>query len=190
MARPRLFDEDQALEAAMLAFWSKGYEATSTEELCAATGLGRGSIYNTFHSKGGLFARSLARYMELKDSAMEEVLAGEAPIREKVRTLLGQVIEPDPGEPAGCLVVNSMVELAPVDPAIATALNRDYQRRWRALDAAFAKSRRAGEIEKAKRPADLAHVVIGTITALRVMAQAGANRTALEAVSKATLAAI
>src|SRR5690606_8821359 len=63
MARPRTFEEEQALEAAMRAFWRRGYEATSTQDLCAATGLGRSSVYNAFDSKRELFTRALRRYM-------------------------------------------------------------------------------------------------------------------------------
>lgn len=187
MARPRLFDEDRAVDASMRAFWVNGYEATSTGDLCAATGMGRGSVYNAFGGKHELFERALSRYMDGKDAALEELVAGELPIREKVRTLLWQAIDPPPGEPAGCLVVNSMVELAPRDPAVAAMLNRDYRRRWRALRDAFAVSRRVGEITKSREPGDLAHLVIATITALRVMARAGADRAALEAVAAAVL---
>lgn len=190
MARPRLFDEDEALEAAMRVFWARGYEGSSTEALCAATGLGRGSLYNAFHNKTELFGRSLERYMERKDAAMEELLAGELPIREKIRLLLWQAVEPPADEPAGCLVVSSMAELAPFDPSIAAVLQRDYRRRWRALKAELERSRREGEIEESKRPADLAHFVIGTITALRTMARSGADRTALEAVANSALDAI
>ena len=67
MARPRKFDEGRALDAAMEAFWAAGYEATSTQDLCDATGLGRSSIYNTFKSKHDLFERALARYMEWQE---------------------------------------------------------------------------------------------------------------------------
>jgi TetR/AcrR family transcriptional regulator, transcriptional repressor for nem operon len=190
MVRPRLFDEDRAVEAAMRAFWAAGYDATSTEDLCAATGMGRGSVYNAFGGKRELFDRALARYMDGRDTALEELMGSDLPIRERVRALLWQAIDPPDGEPAGCLVVNSMVELAPRDPAVARALSGDYQRRWRALRDAFAVSRRAGEIARAKRPGDLAHVVIAAITALRVMARAGAERATLEAVASATLDAL
>ncbi|CAM5616019.1 TetR/AcrR family transcriptional regulator OS=Streptomyces alboniger OX=132473 GN=CP975_28210 PE=4 SV=1 [Streptomyces alboniger] len=72
MARPRTFDEERALDAAMHAFWVKGYEATSTQDLCEATGLGRSSIYNTFSSKHALFRRALARYMDAMNTGQQE----------------------------------------------------------------------------------------------------------------------
>lgn len=187
MARPRLFNEDRAVDASMRAFWASGYEATSTEDLCAATGMGRGSVYNAFGGKHKLFERALSRYMDGKNASLDELLAGESPIREKVRMLLWQAIDPPADEPAGCLVVNSMVELAPRDPAVAAMLNRDYERRWRALRDAFDASRRAGEITMSREPGNLAHLVIATITSLRVMARAGADRAALEAVAAAVL---
>ena len=48
----------------MHTFWANGYDATTTEDLCAATGLGRSSIYNTFTSKHELFRRALLRYVD------------------------------------------------------------------------------------------------------------------------------
>ena len=62
MARPREFDIDAALERAMQAFWAKGYESTSLDDLCEATGLGRSSLYAAFGDKRGLYLRALDRY--------------------------------------------------------------------------------------------------------------------------------
>jgi AcrR family transcriptional regulator len=190
MPRPRQFDEERAVQAAMHAFWTTGYEATTTEDLCAATGLGRSSVYNTFRSKHDLFERALAQYMAEKDAAMVALLESDLPAREKVRRLLWQVIDESRDEPPGCLVVNTMVELAPRDPEIAERLQRNGERRLAALRAALDAGRRAGEIDADKDPETLAQFVIATITGMRVMARAGAERGTLEAVATTALTAL
>ena len=61
MARPREFDIDEALSAAMTAFWERGFAATSLADLMDATGLQKGSIYKAFGSKHELFMQALGR---------------------------------------------------------------------------------------------------------------------------------
>src|SRR4051812_2610114 len=103
MARPRQFDEERAVDAAMRAFWTAGYEATSTQDLCDATGLGRSSIYNTFTSKHDLFERALRRYMATKNTATFALLDGDESAMDKMRTLLQQVVDAPEDDPLGCL---------------------------------------------------------------------------------------
>ncbi|MCK2217419.1 TetR/AcrR family transcriptional regulator [Actinomadura sp. ATCC 31491] len=190
MARPRKFEEGRAVEAAMRAFWRAGYEATSTEDLCAATGLGRSSIYNTFTGKRELFLRALRHYMDERDAALVELMDGELPIREKVATVLGWAVEPDPGDPAGCLVVNSMIELAPRDDDVAELLRRDNDLRTRILRAAFEDARARGELGPGKDPLALARFVVATVSGLRVLARGGAGGAALASVARTALDAI
>ncbi len=64
VGRPREFDEDSVLEAAMEVFWRKGYEATSLADLCDCTGLHKGSLYQTFGSKHDLFMKALKHYID------------------------------------------------------------------------------------------------------------------------------
>ncbi|MEV5825857.1 TetR/AcrR family transcriptional regulator [Spirillospora sp. NPDC052242] len=191
MARPRMFDEGRAVEAAMRAFWTSGYDGTSTQELCEATGLGRSSIYNTFASKRELFEKALARYMEIKTGGLVEVLedAGR-PVRERLRAVLESAAEGDEAEPVGCLVVNSMVELAPRDAGIAAAIDRDKRRRLDALEAAIATGMAAGEIDAGKDAAVLAEFVAATVGGIRVAARGGADRATLRAVAATALDAI
>ncbi|MEF2975686.1 TetR/AcrR family transcriptional regulator [Subtercola sp. YIM 133946] len=59
VARPRTFDETQALRAALLAFWEFGYEATTLAVLMEATGLNKTGLYRTFGSKEQLFGRAV-----------------------------------------------------------------------------------------------------------------------------------
>ncbi|TMR91171.1 TetR/AcrR family transcriptional regulator [Nonomuraea basaltis] len=187
MARPRKFEEGRAVEAAMRAFWEAGYEATSTQALCAATGLGRSSIYNTFASKHDLFEKALRHYMKERNAVLAELMDGDLPIKEKVRTVLWWAVEPDPTEPIGCLVVNSMIELAPRDPEIAQLLRRDNERRLQLVRSAIETGRSRGEIDAAKDPLALAHFVFAAVSGLRVAARGGADRAALEAIARTAL---
>ncbi|WKK26150.1 TetR/AcrR family transcriptional regulator [Streptomyces olivoreticuli] len=193
MARPRMFDEERAVDAALQAFWTAGYEATSTQDLCDATGLGRSSIYNTFKSKHDLFRRVLLRYMDSKAEFQQALFDGGLPVREKLRTLLEVVVEEEcgpPGDRRGCLVVNTAVELAGRDAEVARDLERDYRRRLELLTGAIAEGQRAGDIDAGKDARALAHFVIAAIGGMRVSARAGVGRSALEGVAHATLAAI
>ncbi|TDB83145.1 TetR/AcrR family transcriptional regulator [Actinomadura sp. KC216] len=191
MARPRKFEEERAVEAAMRAFWADGYEATSTQELCNATGLGRSSIYNTFKSKHDLFEKALARYMDIKTSNIIQVLEdGGRPVRERLRTILEWAVEPEPGDPAGCLVVNTMVEMAPRDEAIAERIARDERRRLTALTAAVKEGMRTGEIDRSKDARALAHFIVSTVSGMRVVARGGAGRSTLTSIADTAMDAI
>src|SRR3546814_5067610 len=64
MARPREFDEMAALDAAVLCFWDRGYEATSVRELADAMSITGASLYNAFGDKRSLFGRALERYVD------------------------------------------------------------------------------------------------------------------------------
>lgn len=173
----------------MRAFWDAGYEATSTQDLCEVTGLGRSSIYNTFASKRDLFDRALRHYMEQKFATLVELLERDLPIREKVRVLLWQIVDGDDAEPSGCFVVNSMVELAPHDPEVAARLQRDQKRRLETLRVTFGLARDRGELSQDKDPAALAYFLVGTITGMRVVARGGGDRSALEAIATTALSA-
>ncbi|MEU1321677.1 TetR/AcrR family transcriptional regulator [Streptomyces microflavus] len=196
MARPRQFDEDRALDAAMRTFWEYGYEATSTQDLCTATGLGRSSIYNTFRSKRELFARSLARYLDTMAEAQDAVLEDASrPPAERVRALLDKIVadefdhRPD-GRSLGCLGVNSTVELAARDPEAARLLDRDAARRLRTLSAVIAAGQRDGSIASARGPDALARYVNAVIGGMRIAAQGGADRAAVQSVADTALDAL
>ncbi|MFG1699287.1 TetR/AcrR family transcriptional regulator [Nonomuraea sp. NPDC049309] len=187
MARPRKFEEDRAVEAAMRAFWNAGYEATSTQDLCAATGLGRSSIYNTFAGKHDLFVRALRHYMDVHNRSLAELMDGDLPIKEKVRTVLWWAVEPDPDEPPGCMVVNTSIELAPHDPEIAALLRHDDAKRIELLRAGIEAACTRGELDSEHDPAALARFVAATVNGLRVMARGGADKETLEMTANVAL---
>ena len=123
MARPREFDEDQALDRALEVFWRRGYGATSVEDLTAATGLGRGSLYAAFGDKETLFLTCLRRYHRLGYEGVLQALRDPDP-RQAITRAFGEMVErlSDPGSSAGCLQTNTVLESASVSEAV-TRLN-------------------------------------------------------------------
>ncbi|MYS93440.1 MULTISPECIES: TetR/AcrR family transcriptional regulator [Streptomyces] len=197
MARPRKFDEERALDAAMRVFWERGYEATSTQDLCDATGLGRSSIYNTFRSKHDLFERALARYLDAMTAVQTAVLDdAERPAADRVRALLANVVESETecrigsGRALGCLGVNTVVELAARDPEAAAMLERDTLRRLAVYRAVMEQGRRDGSITSARGPEALARFLNATVAGLRVSSQGGAGRADLEVIVETAMDAL
>jgi len=155
VGRPREFDEEAALEAAMEAFWKKGYESTSLAELCTCTGLHKGSLYQAFGDKHALFMRSLKHYAdtEFKESAAV-VLQHESPL-ESIRALVREVCD-HAAEGKGCMMINSMVELAPHDPEVKKAIEFEGQRRMRVVTELLTRAQQLGEIRADLVPEKLA----------------------------------
>jgi TetR/AcrR family transcriptional regulator, transcriptional repressor for nem operon len=110
MARPREFDVDEALDRATELFWSRGYEATSVQDLVDTLGVNRASLYATFGDKAQLFAAALARYDERVNESVGRTLAPPAAGAEAVRAwfkvLIGKAT--DPHGPRGCLMLNTV----------------------------------------------------------------------------------
>ena len=93
VGRPREFDADEALDAAMGAFWAKGYESTSLSDLTAATGLHKGSLYQAFGDKHSLFIEALRRYLnEMLRRNREALEAGATPL-EGLRDLAHALVD-------------------------------------------------------------------------------------------------
>lgn len=124
MPAPRLHDTDAFIDSAMRVFWSRGYEGTSVNDLVQATGMNRGSIYASFDGKRDIFLTALDRYDErYRARFLAGLMVGRSPkdaILAAFRAAAEQATTPD--TPAGCLIVNSAVELSPHDPEIAAAV--------------------------------------------------------------------
>lgn len=121
MARPREFDLDEALEAALGVFWQQGYAATSMADLMAAMGLEKGSIYKAWSGKRELFLATLQRYHERGLDHLRRRLAAARSPGEGLRRWLLEHGGRSRGctRQQGCFVINSIVELAPHDDEVA-----------------------------------------------------------------------
>ncbi len=161
MARPREFDVDEALQAAMEAFWDRGFEATSLADLMEATGLQKGSIYKAFGSKHELFTQALARYLDDVYAKMQIALEGPESAKQGVRRWLKLIIQlcNEQDKRRGCFAVNSVVELGPHDEATASRLRRHFARVEKLLANTIARGQVRGEIRNDRSPEELAEVL-------------------------------
>ncbi len=162
VGRPREFDEKAALEAAMDAFWRRGYEATSVADLCACTGLHKGSLYQAFGDKHQLFLKALIHYADREFHETAAVAFGSDSPLENIRAIIHKVCR-DAVEDQGCMMINAMVELAPHDPDVSKALDDVIGKRIRMMTDLIAKAQQAGEIRSQKAPERLARQLMVTL---------------------------
>ncbi|TBO58824.1 TetR/AcrR family transcriptional regulator [Streptomyces kasugaensis] len=113
--RPRAFDVEEVLEAAMLLFWEQGYEATSLAQLRAATGLSSASLYGAFGSKEGLFKQTVEHYMKGPGGTLDVIEDETVSPRVAMAGLLhGSIdMQADTSHPTGCLIALSGTMRAP-----------------------------------------------------------------------------
>lgn len=120
MAGRKQFEVDDAVAAAMRVFWTYGYPATSVDQLAAATGLGKGSLYGTFGSKEALFRRALDLYAAINGAKYDRALKRHAadPVR-AIRAYFEIVLKrlADPTVPDGCLLCQSVADSAALEDA-------------------------------------------------------------------------
>lgn len=188
MARPREFDERQVLDAASDLFWTRGYEATSTRDLAARTGLTASSIYAAFGDKRGLFRRSLDHYLRRLRDKMSYLEAHASPAL-AITGFFDDTIECTVGDPLqrGCMLVNSAIGASPGDPAFREAVAGElaliedfFLRRLRQAQA-------GGEISPAVPAEDAARQLLAVLLGIRVLARVGPDRTLLAGAVRPTL---
>jgi AcrR family transcriptional regulator len=126
--RPRSYDEDAALDAAVLVFWRHGFEGASMPTLTDAMGMNRPSLYAAFGDKRGLFLRALDRYQAGIGSEPMDAFEAEPEIRSAVRAFLTTSARnnTDPATPPGCLIgccaVASTIDVPGVRERVAAGL--------------------------------------------------------------------
>ena len=125
--RPRKAEPEVALTAAMNAFWTKGYEATSMSDLTEATGLHKASLYQTFGDKHQLFVSALKLYFTKTAKAQKDSRNGEENPIKAIKASVDSTID-QCAQGKGCLAVNSLIEIAPFDAEIDRILKQFRQR--------------------------------------------------------------
>lgn len=131
-------------------------------DLCACTGLHKGSLYQAFGDKHQLFMKSLQHYADREFEATAAVaFLSDSPL-ENMRAILHKVCQ-DAQEGKGCMMINSLVELAPHDPDVAAALDAAASKRAGVMMDLITQAQACGEIRADKDPARLARQLMVTM---------------------------
>jgi len=188
MARPPEFDRTKALEAAMKQFWARGYLATSLADLLDAMGLARSSFYASFGTKRKLFMECLALFGERTLAIIDEDakhLAPSALPRAFFEATLLNVSQRKAKQ--GCMMVNTVLELADVDPELNQLATEKLGAIENAFARAFEQAQQQGELESKLSPIELAKLVMTINLGLRVQSRQKQSRQTLESVIENSL---
>ena len=189
MARPREFDADAALDRAMEMFWSKGYEATSLDDLCDATGLSRSSLYATFGSKRNLLLRSVDRYVEQRTPNIATVLAQPLPVRDVFAALARHFIDQIVAGSGrrGCFLGNCAAELPRSDRAALARVREGLKSTEATFRSALARAQAHGELAPGADVDALARFLVAGFQGLRLVGKVNPDRTVLEDIATTML---
>ncbi|MEN3535912.1 TetR/AcrR family transcriptional regulator [Microbispora sp. ZYX-F-249] len=176
MARPRQFDEQDAVTKATDLFWRRGYNATSVRDLGAELRLTPSSLYRTFTDKHTLFLRALDHYRATDSAEAEQRLAvADRPVRQVLRDwMLWLVSCPSGGEPGrGCFVVNTATELGTTDVQIRRRTEAAFEVTRQALRSLLHDGRRTGELPEDLDVDGAVELLFTLVLGLRVRERAG-----------------
>lgn len=184
MARPRTFDEQEVVAAARDEFWERGYAATSVDDLTAATGLGKGSLYGAFGDKHTLYLRALDDYIsssldDVRASLRNPSLTAYDRLASHIRGQ-AKVLAADKGR-RGCLMAKSAAELGATDDAVEQKVERAYMT-WRdELVACIKEAQRDGTVDAKRNPQALASAVLAFMRGQEALHKGGAKPAQLKA---------
>lgn len=165
------FDVDEVLTRAMQTFWSHGFEATSMQDLVDATGVNRASLYATYGDKRELFLASLRKYDGEVRRRMLADLAVADTAAQAIAGLFDKFIAQarEPQGNWGCFMVNSALELAAHDGAIAELVNAAQDEIEAFFLAMIRKGQQSGEFNPQIDAGQAAHHALAAMLGLLVM---------------------
>jgi AcrR family transcriptional regulator len=191
IGRPRGFDRDAALEAAMLLFWRKGFAATSMSDLCDAMGISSPSLYAAFGSKEALYLEAVEYYAQTIGPPVWDKLAEGATARAGIENLLIAWTESLPksrATPAGCMALLAAVgdEWPATIVRVVKKVRLEMLGTLRSrLETAVAK----GELRASTDIDGLSRFYLSVFQGMAVQAKDGATQAELRAVAAAAMAA-
>jgi TetR/AcrR family transcriptional regulator, transcriptional repressor for nem operon len=189
MARPREFDETEALEAAMCCFWTQGYESTSVRDLAAHMRITCASLYNAFGDKRALFRRALDHYVQSMHDRIGLMEANQPPLT-AIRAFFDDIVERSvkDSEHRGCMLVNSVLEAKADDADLRLALLEQLAFIRAFFKRCIAAGQADGTVTSSQSADAMAQMLLSVLLGIRVLARTNPGRPVLEQPSHAVLA--
>ena len=191
IGRPRGFDRDTALLAAMRTFWTQGYEGTSIQDLVDAMGVNKPSLYSTFGCKEELFREAVDLYDRLEGRATSQSLSDARTSREAVETMLRSnalAYAVDDG-PRGCMIVLSSLLGAPENENVRAFLANNRLNGERVLRERLARGVEDGDLQSSTDVDQLAAFYTTVLEGLSIQARDGAPTEKLNMIIDAAMLA-
>lgn len=183
MARPRKFEEAAVVKAALEQFWTTGYGGTSLDDLLRATGLGRGSLYNSFGNKRTLYLQAFADYCTDVVATTAAALDGpDATAARRLEDLLHRIATPTgpPSRaPRSCFLSKATAEMAALDVDVAAISRKTFVDLEALLVKAVEAAQRAGAIPPALDARATGRHVLATMRGIEALAASGVAKTVL-----------
>ncbi|MYX32816.1 MULTISPECIES: TetR/AcrR family transcriptional regulator [unclassified Streptomyces] len=194
MARPRKFDEQQVLATARERFWAGGYAGTSMDDIAAATGLGKGSLYGAFGGKQDLFHRVFDDYCNSVIDATAQQLGGDDDKNAYTRLsahvhAVAAATAADTAQ-RGCLLAKGTAELAEHDKTVADRAHTAIEALHALLKDDIAACQRNGDLDANADPGRLAALVLSVLRGIEALGKAGADEEMLTDIARTALAVL
>jgi TetR/AcrR family transcriptional repressor of nem operon len=169
MARLIEFDRHKALESAMLLFWRQGYNVTSLSQLLEAMAISRSSFYAAFIDKRSIYIEALTLFSQRTNSVLLSVADDRNPgnaIKNFFEHTLFSV--PERRMRRGCMMVNTVLELADVDQGLSILASQKLDEIERAFEVCFERALESGTFSSQQTAKELAQFVMTINQGLRV----------------------
>ncbi|SEH56589.1 MULTISPECIES: TetR/AcrR family transcriptional regulator [unclassified Leifsonia] len=199
MARPRSFDRNHVLHAAERQFRSAGYNGTSVDDISAATGLGRGSLYAAFDGKHGVLLEAMSGYFDRLGQLAPTALAG--PDEDAMERLHAYLLSAVNGVPlandvpaapdraaAACFATKMVLELGASDPEVQHMANHSLSILATVVAECVRAAQRNGDIDPEADPEDLAYLLLTIIRGMDVVGAHGNSPARLTSIAESAFA--
>ncbi|HEY3528706.1 MAG TPA: TetR/AcrR family transcriptional regulator [Nocardioides sp.] len=199
MARPRSFDRDHVLHAAERQFRTTGYNGTSVDDISAATGMGRGSLYATFDGKHGVLHQAMSVYFTRLAQGAPKALAGpDESAMERLHAYLLRAVHgvplaadvpPAPDRAAAaCFAAKMAMEVGASDSEVKRLANDCFSVLMTAVADCVRAAQRNGDLDPDADPDDLAYLLLTIVRGTDVVGAYGHSPARLTSIAESAFA--